>query len=281
MAMLDLLPRTTRARRVAGKPRQIGRHVVGVLHMALTADMVDIARLVEDQRAKAQPPVKKAGFDFKAQGAKRYNERDKVYYGNVLKHFDQHMASSRAPTFTYIITSATHLPYRSPYEPEVNVPGGGAGTDPEMNEYLRRLAMAKMDYDAFRADLLARFPDERFLIVQYGDHQPVATRMLLGFDDKLTAEDIKLTPESPGYDTYYTIEGLNYQPPPMPSVETLEVPYLGTVLLEAAGMPLSPAYQERMRLLKLCDGRYFTCVKQDEILGFHRRLIDSGLVDAR
>lgn len=105
--------------------------------------------------------------------------------------------------------------------------------------------------------------------------------MLLGFDDKLTAEDIKLTPESPGYDTYYTIEGLNYQPPPMPSVETLEVPYLGTVLLEAAGMPLSPAYQERMRLLKLCDGRYFTCVKQDEILGFHRRLIDSGLVDAR
>lgn len=220
-------------------------------------------------------------FDFKAQGAKRYNERDKFYYGNVLKHFEQHMASSRAPTFTYIITSATHLPYRSPYEPEVNVPGGGAGTDPEMNEYLRRLAMAKMDYDAFRADLLARFPDEHFLIVQYGDHQPVATRMLLGFDDKLTAEDIKLTPESPGYDTYYTIEGLNYQPPPMPSVETLEVPYLGTVLLEAAGMPLSPAYQERMRLLKLCDGRYFTCVKQDEILGFHRRLIDSGLVDAR
>lgn len=220
-------------------------------------------------------------FDFKAQGAKRYNERDKFYYGNVLKHFDTHMPSSRAPTFTYIITSATHLPYRSPYEPEVNVPGGGPGTDPEMSEYLRRLAMAKMDYDAFRADLLARFPDERFLIVQYGDHQPVATRTLLGFEEKLAAEDIKLTPESPGYDTYYTVEGLNYQPPPMPDVDTLEVPYLGTVLLKAAGIPLSQAYQERARLLQLCGGRYFTCTKQDDILGFHRRLIDSGLVDAR
>lgn len=220
-------------------------------------------------------------FDFKAQGAKRYNERDKFYYGNVLKHFDQHLASSRAPTFTYIITSATHLPYRSPYEPEVNVPGGGPGTDPEMSEYLRRLAMAKMDYDAFRADLLAKYPDERFLIVQYGDHQPVATRTLLGFEEKLTAEDIKLTPTSPGYDVYYTVEGLNYQPPAMPDVDTLEVPYLGTVLLQAAGLPLSPAYQERMRLLQLCDGRYFTCAQQDEILGFHRRLIDSGLVEAR
>ncbi|HPG88245.1 MAG TPA: sulfatase-like hydrolase/transferase [Hyphomicrobium sp.] len=220
-------------------------------------------------------------FDFKAQGAKRYNERDKFYYGNVLKHLDQHIASSHAPTFTYIITSATHLPYRTAYDPEVNVPGGGPGTNPEMSEYLRRVAMAKMDYDAFRADLAKRYPNERFLIVQYGDHQPVATRTLLGFDDKLAAEDIKLTPESAGFNTYYTIDGLNYQPPPMPDVDTLEVPYIGTVLLDAARIPLSEAYQERMRLLQLCGGRYFTCTKQDEILAFHRRLIDSGLVDAR
>ena len=119
------------------------------------------------------------------------------------------------------------------------------------------------------------------MIVQYGDHQPVATRMLLGFDSKLTAEDVKLAPESPGFSTYYTIEGLNFQPPPMPDVETLEVPYLGSVLLEAAGVPLSEAYQERLRLMRVCNGRYFTCPQKSEILGFHRRLIDSGLVDAR
>ena len=220
-------------------------------------------------------------FDFKAQGAKRYNERDRFYYGNTLKHIEGHLASSKSPTFSFIITSATHLPYNSPYEPEINVPGGGPGTDPEMHEYLRRLALAKMDYDEFRADLLRRFPNERFLIVQYGDHQPVATRTLLGFDQKLTAEDVKLAPDSPGFLTYYTIEGLNYQPPPMPAVDTLEVPYLGSVLLQAAGVPLSEAYQERLRLMAMCNGRYFTCPQKSEILGFHRRLIDSGLVDAR
>lgn len=220
-------------------------------------------------------------IDYKAQGAKRFNERDRFYYNNALKHFENHIAQSRQPLFTFIITAATHLPYHYRYDPDVNVPGGGAGTAPEMNEYLRRLGMAKMDYVEFRAELQRRFPNERFLIVQYGDHQPVATRTLLGFDEGLTAEDVKLTPESLGLVTYYSIDGINYQPPPMPDVETLEIPYLGAVLLNAARLPLSDAYKERLRLLAVCDGRYFTCPAKSEILGFHRRLIDSGLVDAR
>ena len=220
-------------------------------------------------------------FDFKAQGAKRYNERDSFYYNNVMSHLERHLASSKAPVFAFVITSATHLPYRSPYEPDVQVPGGGPGTAPEMHEYLRRLGMAKIDYVEFRAELQRRFPNERFLIVQYGDHQPVATRTLLGFDESLTAEDVKLNPDSPGFLTYYAIEGLNYQPPPMPDVDTLEVPYLGTVLLSAARLPMSDAYKERLNLLALCGGRYYTCADKKAILGFHRRLMDSGLVDAR
>ncbi len=220
-------------------------------------------------------------FDYKAQGAKRYNERDKFYYGNALNHIERHLSGASTPLFTYIITSATHLPYRTAYDPEVNVPGGGPGTPPEMNEYLRRLAMAKMDYAEFRRELQQRFPTEKFLIVQYGDHQPIATRTLLGFDAKLDAEDVKLNPDSPGLLTYYSIEGINYDPPPMPSIDVLEVPYIGAVLLQAAGLPLSDANAERLRLMALCEGRYYTCAKRDEILSFHRRLLDSGLVEAR
>ena len=220
-------------------------------------------------------------FDFKAQGAKRYNERDKFYYGNVLTHIEKHIASSRQPVFNFILTSATHLPYRFAYDPDVQVAGGGEGSDPEMHEYLRRLGMARIDYDEFRAELVRRFPAEKFLIVQYGDHQPVATRTMLGFDKSYSSEDMKLAPDSPGFITYYAIDGINYTPPPMPNVTTLDVPYLGAVLLEAARLPMSDAYTERLRLLSVCDGRYYTCVQKDEILGFHRRLMDSGLVDAR
>lgn len=220
-------------------------------------------------------------FDFKGQKATRYNERDGFYYSNVVQHIGAHVKTSDKPTFSYVITSATHLPYTFAYEPQVSVPAGGAGTAPEMGEYLRRLAMAKLDYDAFRKTLAETFPDQSFLILHYGDHQPIATRTLLGLSDKLTAEDVKLTPESPGLVTYYRIDAINYTPPPMPDVETLEVPYIGAVLLQAAGLPLSEATQERLRLLRHCDGRYFTCADRGAILAFHRRLIDSGLIDAR
>jgi Sulfatase len=220
-------------------------------------------------------------FDFKAQGAKRYNERDKFYYNNVLTHIEKHIATSKQPVFNFVLTSATHLPYGFAYDADVQVAGGGAGSDPEMHEYLRRLGMARMDYDEFRAELGRRFPAEKFLIVQYGDHQPVATRTMLGFDKSYSSEDMKLAPDSPGFITYYAIDGINYTPPPMPNVPTLDVPYLGAVLLDAARLPMSDAYKERLRLLGVCNGRYFTCAQKDEILGFHRRLMDSGLVDAR
>ena len=220
-------------------------------------------------------------FDFDAQDAKRFNERDKFYYGNVLNHIGKGIAGSKQPLFVFLLTSATHLPYNYTYDPDANVRGGGPGTDPEINEYLRRLAMAKIDYADFHSELARRFPNERFLIVQYGDHQPVATRTLLGYDKNLAAEDVKLAPDSPGYLTYYSINGVNYQPPPLPNVETLDVPYLGSLLLQAAGLPLSGAHQERLNLLASCGGRYYTCRDRARILAFHRRLIDSGLVTAR
>jgi hypothetical protein len=55
------------------------------------------------------------------------------------------------------------------------------------------------------------------------------------------------------------------------------VPYLPSVILAAAGLPLSDVYRERLRLMTLCEGRYHGC---PEIAGFHRRLIDSGIIDA-
>jgi hypothetical protein len=220
-------------------------------------------------------------FDYRAQGAKRFNERDRFYYSNVLDNIGKHLAHSGGPLFTFVVTSATHLPYTNTYEPSVNVKGGGPGTDPEMSEYLRRLGMAHMDYDEFRVSLAKRFPNERFLIVQYGDHQPIATRTLLGFKKSYAAEDIQLTPDNPGLLTYYSVDGVNYEPPPLPEEDVVEVPYLAALLLKEAKLPLPESYQTRLNLLSLCQGRYYTCSKSKKILAFQRRLMDSGLIDAQ
>jgi hypothetical protein len=183
--------------------------------------------------------------------------------------------------FTYIQTMSAHWPYDYTYEPEVSVPGGAPGTNPEMHEYLRRVSMAKMDLDYLLDELKHRFPSERFLVVHYGDHHPMATRTLLGFDNDTEAEDVTLNPESIGFITYYAARGINYRLPTLPQYEALDVAYLGTVILDLAQLPLSDSHADRKRLMQLCKGRYYTCKARDEILAFHRRLIDSGVMAAR
>ena len=220
-------------------------------------------------------------FDMKSQGAATAQERDRFYYDNSLAELDRHIQASHKPMFLFIQTMSAHWPYDFAFNPEVEVPGGAAGTDPEMHEYLRRVSMSKIDFDYLMAELPRRFPGERFLVVHYGDHHPMATRMLLGFNSETQAEDVAMDPDSIGFVTYYAARGVNYRVPPLPQFETLDVPYVSTVILDLAGLPLSDSHRERKRLMDLCKGRYNGCAKRDEILVFHRRLIDSGIMAAR
>lgn len=218
--------------------------------------------------------------DAKDQGAKRADERDRFYYDNALDDMERHLATSSAPLFTFIETMAGHWPYDVPYEPETVVPGGGPGTHPEMNEVLRRLWLSRLDYQYFVGELERRFPTQRFLIVRYGDHHPMATRVLFGYDEGTEAEDVLVARGSIGYQTFFAVNGVRFTPR-FSSPDILDVPYLGTVLLEAAGLPLSDAYAGRKRLKTLCDGLWFDCPKRELILSFHRQLLDDGLVSAR
>ena len=219
-------------------------------------------------------------FDMRAQKARSVQERDRFYYDNALDEMGRHFKASPRPLFTFIQTMSAHWPYDFAFAPEASVAGGDPGTDPEMHEYLRRLSLAKVDYDYLLKELLRRFPRERFLIVHYGDHHPMATRTLLGFGSETEAEDVTLDPDSIGFVTYYAVQGVNYAVPPLPAYEMLDVSFLGSVVLDLAGLPLSDSHRERLWLMSLCEGRYYTCSRRGEILRFHRRLIDSGIVAA-
>ncbi len=220
-------------------------------------------------------------FDIKAQKAPSVQERDRFYYGNALAEMEKHIATSPKPLFTYIQTMSAHWPYDWIMEPKTEVRGGGPGTHPDMHEYLRRVSMAKLDYDFLMAELKRRFPNEKILIVQYGDHQPSATRMLVGYKEDVDFEGIAVQDDNPAFITYYAVDSLNYQLPALPHHEVTDVPYLGMIIQDLAGLPLSDANKERKRLMALCQGRYNSCSKRQEILSFHRRLIDSGIIAAR
>jgi phosphoglycerol transferase MdoB-like AlkP superfamily enzyme len=219
-------------------------------------------------------------LDAKDQRAKWPNERDNFYFGNALAALERHLKVSQQPMFAFIETMATHGSYDFTYMPEENVPGGGPGTPPHMHEYLRRLALARIDYNALRAELDRRFPSERFLIVHYGDHHPAVTRPFLGFTENTSFEEVMRSGNDAAFITYYAVDGVRYAAPPLPAADVLDVAYLGTVILEAAGLPLSDLYRERKRLMVLCEGRYQGCPAPGEIPNLHRRMIDSGLMDA-
>jgi hypothetical protein len=218
-------------------------------------------------------------IDAKDQHATLPDERDRFYYANALKQMEQHFARSSAPLFTYIETMATHGPYTETYMPEVEVAGGAPGTPAQLNEYLRRLGFAREDYAFLRVELERRFPGQSFLIVHYGDHQPLATSPLLGFPEDATVEEVMASGNEAALLTYYAVDALRFAPPPLPQLEALDVPYLASIVLQSAGLPLSEAHRERLRLMALCNGAYRACPAREEILTFHRRLIEAGLLD--
>lgn len=219
--------------------------------------------------------------DRRVQGNKLDNERDRFFFGNMLARIEKGLAQSPQPLFLFVETMSAHWPYDYAYMPDVDVPGGGEGTPPQMSEYLRRLAMVKMDDDWLRAELARRFPGERFLIVRYGDHHPSATLPYYGLPENLPAEEVNFAPDSTAFTTFFAINGVGYAPPPPPDFDTLEIPWLGVVLLDAAGLPAPPDWRERQRLMRACAGLFWTCADRAAILGFDRRLLDSGLLPTK
>jgi phosphoglycerol transferase MdoB-like AlkP superfamily enzyme len=206
-------------------------------------------------------------------------ERDRFFFDNAMVTMAQHFKSSDKPIFVYIQTMTAHGLWDQPFLPDEPVAKGGAGNSAEMNEYLRRVAIAAKDGEYFVDALKRRFPEERFLIVRFGDHQPELTRKLVNASTETATKgtvDADRTPNA--YLTYYSVLGVNYPVPPLPEYDVLDVAFLQTVLLDAAGLPLTPAQQERDRLMAVCAGQYFGCKQSDAIPAFHRRLINSGIV---
>ncbi len=145
--------------------------------------------------------------------------------------------------------------------------------DPLYVEYYARLSETAAAWRKVRARLLAEFPDRPFLVVHYGDHQPVMARRI--------EKHLRLPPDGRrAFRTFYAIEGLNIVPdlgtwrlPPK-----LDIAFLGTVALQAAGVPLDPVASTRASLLDECGSAYFAAPSERK-RSFHRTLVELGAID--
>ena len=140
--------------------------------------------------------------------------------------------------------------------------------------------MSVRDYGDFKQRLHREFPDDQFLIVRFGDHQPMFAKRFMepALDQSEVAQRI-LGRDPRYFTTYYAIDGVNFRPIDLSSaIDTLDAPYLPLVVLEGAGVPLDPTFVEQKKILHRCRGLFYLCADGAEARRFNRLLIDAGLI---
>jgi Sulfatase len=189
-------------------------------------------------------------------------------------------ARQNGPVFVFVYLAANHFPWDHRYRPDL-LPGWvNPGNPFEIDEYLRRQEMSVHDYAQFKERLGREFPYDQFLIVRFGDHQPLFAKQFL--DPTLGQAEVarRILQRDPRYfTTYYATEGVNFRPVDLSSaLDTLDAPYLPLVVLEGAGVPLDPTFAEQKKILKRCGGMFYLCAGGAEARRFNRLLIDAGLI---
>ncbi|MCC6776334.1 MAG: LTA synthase family protein [Hyphomicrobiales bacterium] len=205
-------------------------------------------------------------------------DTDSFFYDQAARVIAQER--ERAPVFVFVYLATNHFPWNYRYRPDLLADWPDRGNPADISEYLRRQEMSANDLAEFKARLAREFPDERFLLVRFGDHQPRFAKDYLepGLDQAEIAQRI-LARDPRYFTTYYAIEGVNFEPIASPSArDVLDAPYLPLVVLEAAGVPLDPSFAEQRRILERCRGLFYLCADGAEARRFNRMLMDAGLI---
>jgi hypothetical protein len=206
-------------------------------------------------------------------------EPDRFYFEHATRIIERERG--KGPMFLYVYLTANHFPWSYPFREELLPDWHSPGNQPaEVDEYLRRQAMSRVDYPNFLARLRRDFPDDSFLVVRYGDHQPDFAKLIVDRSIDVTELGRRLMAFDTRYfTTYYAIDAINFQPVELSSaLDPLDAPYLPLVVQEAAGLPLDPSFAEQKKILQRCNGLFYSCAGGAEARRFNRLLINAGLI---
>ncbi len=218
-------------------------------------------------------------IDMAAMGVSEDMQPDRFYFDRALQLIGREK-NAEQPMFVMVYLTANHFPWTTSYRPDLTPAGWTApGNTPEVDEYIRRQAMTAADYKNFVARLKADHPNDPFLLVRFGDHQPAISQKLL--EPKLPQASLAnriMTHDLRYYKTYYAIDALNYKPDMSLALDTLDAAYLPLAVQEAARVPLDPTFAEQKKIMLRCKGLFYACKEGAEAKRFNRLLIDAGFV---
>lgn len=225
------------------------------------------------------PFLRSIGFetvlDIRDIDAPSYHMRDDFYFRAAEAFVAKHRREDGRPLFLEIQTMYPHSPYGERFDPGFTVPGEPFGVAGEAAEYLRRMAVARGDFQRFLESRAAEASARPSVVMSFGDHQSSAMKPQI---DALAGPDALSDPRSLAYRTFFDLTGFNH-PLRRPSAgRPIDIAFLGATVLEAADLPLSPMMADLLRLRDRCAGAFYTCTDRGAIDRHLRRRVDSGML---
>jgi hypothetical protein len=149
-------------------------------------------------------------FDQSSLGTDRV-EPDRFYYDAARRMIERERGNG--PMFLFVYLAQNHWPWDYRWQPDLMTEWQALGNKPEIDEYLRRQTMSFREYAQLVEHLDRDFPDESFLLVRYGDHQPdFATTIIEPSLDEATIAKRLMTNDPRYFTTYYAIDAVNFKP---------------------------------------------------------------------
>lgn len=137
-------------------------------------------------------------------------------------------------------------------------------------EYCVRLTESALAMARFRAAKAAALGDRPAVFIRYGDHQPpfCASFKRTG---NATWESL--------FQTFFVVEGQNFRlrPAAVGNGALLDIAFLPTIALQAAGISPDQFYEAQASLIEECRADYFG-TDSERKRGFHRMLIDQQFI---
>ena len=211
-------------------------------------------------------------YDASELGLDEWEETDAQMFAAARRAYAK-VKKPGKPVFVMVLTLNQHGPHDE--DPRAKLPapfnhGVLRGLKPaaalNFDTYLSRLQASDAAMRGLEQDFLDR--PQPTVLVHFGDHQPSFEGLIRDMPRSLTPE---LRPYR-DYLTYYMVKS-NFAGPPLPHYPMLDIAFLPTLVLQAAGLPTDPYFSALTTLRERCNGRYTDCKVPGLLASYHAWVI--------
>jgi phosphoglycerol transferase MdoB-like AlkP superfamily enzyme len=207
-------------------------------------------------------------YDVTELGLDEWEETDKQMFDAAKRVYDK-VKKPGQPVFVMILTINQHGPHNDlPLDklpPPFNggkLQGLSAAAEINFSAYLSRLHDSDQAMLGLEHDFLDR--EQPTVLMHFGDHQPSFEGMIRGMSRTLPPA---LHPYR-DYLTYYMLKS-NFAGAPLPSYPMLDIAFLPSMVLQAAGLPKDPYFSALTVLRTRCNGLYDDCTVLGRVDSYH------------